>query len=822
MKLVDDFRLGFQVEGYPLEYPGAEIAVAIDVRPEATTFTYSHASFTVRQVIFAPIDEPGIVMLLDVDSVLPMRVSGSFRPRLSLMWPAGLMTGNIGWDASDGVYYLTEESQRFAGVIGCPGARDVSTMPYQEEPRDVPNEFHVDVPAGAGRSRFVPIVFAGGVEGRAAAKASYDRILANVQKLYEQTVAHYARLEAETVAISTPDERLDTAFAWAKVGTDKGIATNPLLGTGFVAGFRTSGESERPGFAWFFGRDALWTALATTSYGDLAATRTALAFLRKFQREDGKIPHEISQSASLLPWFTDYPYAWASADATPLYVIVHGDHWRATGDTAFLKEHWDSIVKAFKFTAATDKDGNGLVENTGVGHGWVEGGALYPPHEEIYMQGVWIEACRVLAELARVVGDEGLASSAASSAERTREATERTYWLQDRGFYAFGTKAPRTSPPVAEPGPSLAVRQKRLEALAGERLVDEDTVLPAVPLWWRTLDDERAQSQIDRLGSGALATDWGARIINNASQLYDPLSYHYGSVWALFTGWASMGAYRYGRPHVGYQALMANALLSYANALGYATELLSGDYHAPFGRSSHHQVWSEAMIVTPALRGLFGLEAREGGRLLEFAPALPADWEVASVRRVPAGGARYDFAVERGSGREAITVARSEGTAGPTGGVERLRIAPSFPLDARVTGATVNGRPAKFELVRAGDLQRAVVLVESPGPTSEVVFTYQPGSDVYAPVAAPLPGATSNGLRILRSRADTSGLTVTVEGLGGRPYQLRVRTPKTLGEVRGARLLPESGRDRELEVTFDGPPTAYSRREVFVALAPQR
>ncbi len=49
-------------------------------------------------------------------------------------------------------------------------------------------------------------------------------------------------------------------------------------------------------------------------------------------------------------------------------------------------------MKAYRFSAATDTDGNGLIENTGAGHGWVEGGALYPAHEEIYLQGLWVEA----------------------------------------------------------------------------------------------------------------------------------------------------------------------------------------------------------------------------------------------------------------------------------------------------------------------------------------------------------------------------------------------------------------------------------------------
>src|SRR5262249_32008323 len=152
-----------------------------------------------------------------------------------------------------------------------------------------------------------------------------------------------------------------------------------------------SGDSERPGFGWFFGRDALWTALALDSLGDFPSSRTALEFLRKHQREDGKIPHEISQSATLVPWFAEYEYAWKSADATPLYVIAQADYFRASGDRSFLDASWDSIQKAYRFTAATDKDGNGLVENTKVGHGWVEGGALYPAHEEIYLQACWIE-----------------------------------------------------------------------------------------------------------------------------------------------------------------------------------------------------------------------------------------------------------------------------------------------------------------------------------------------------------------------------------------------------------------------------------------------
>jgi glycogen debranching enzyme len=821
MKILDDFTLSFNLQGYPLDVRGPDIMVSINARPEATIFTYSHAAFTVRQIVFAPVDEQGIVMLLDIDSVLPMTITGAFRPKLRLMWPAGFETGYIGFDEGAHAYFLGEETRRFAAWVGSPNAKENSLQPYQEEPRDVPVRFVIETSPTEMKSRFIPIVIAASTEGRDKARATYEKLLTNAQSLYDKNVEYYAKLINDTASISTPDDKLNTAFAWAKVGVDKGIATNPMMGTGLIAGFRTSGESERPGFAWFFGRDAMWTTLAINSYGDFAATRTALDFLKQFQRADGKIPHEISQSATLIPWFTDYSYPWASADATPLYLIGHGDYWRATGDTEFIRKNWESLLKAYRFTAKTDTDGNGLIENTGVGHGWVEGGALYPPHEEIYMQGVWMEALGGLAEMAEALGDQTIPAEARAWIERTRKATEQTYWLAPQGYYAFATNRPRPTPSQAEPGPNREQRQQRLNELAKVTLIDEDTVLPAVPLWWRTLDGARADSEIDHLGSGQMATDWGARIISNRSRLYDPLSYHYGSVWPLFTGWASVGAYRYGRPSVGYQALMANALLTYANALGYVTELLSGDYQSAFGRSSHHQVWSEAMVISPTIRGLFGLEARDGGRTLQFAPQWPADWGRASVKNFAAGDARYDLAMERASGRATVRIAQ-RGAGGNARGVARIIVGPAFPLDAQIKSATINGQNAKFITRQAGDVQFAEVTIENPTASSEVVFSYAEGTEVYAEAQPLAAGATNQGLRILRSRADATALRLTVEGLGGRNYKASVRTPKRVGETDGVTVNDASGRDAQLTIRFAGAADAYVRRELVLPLTIRR
>src|SRR5436309_10212986 len=231
---------------------------------------------------------------------------------------------------------------------------------------------------------------------------AFDRRL---PPLLEESRKYYQDYLARTVSLELPDAQLQQAYDWARISEFQGLVTNPYLGTALVAGYRTSGESQRPGFAWFFGRDSFWTSLALNAAGDFSTTRTALAFISKFQREDGKIPHEISQGANFVDWFKGYPYPYASADATPLYLIAMNDYVNASGDTAFAKEKWDSLWKAYEFLRSTYGE-HGFAKNQGVGHGWVEGGPLLPVKTELYQTGLGIEALRALSNLAHLAGKE--------------------------------------------------------------------------------------------------------------------------------------------------------------------------------------------------------------------------------------------------------------------------------------------------------------------------------------------------------------------------------------------------------------------------------
>jgi hypothetical protein len=257
---------------------------------------------------------------------------------------------------------------------------------------------------------------------------------------------------------------------------------------------------------------------------------------------------------------------------------------------------------------------------------------------------------------------------------------------------------------------------------------------------------------------------------------------------------------------------MANALLTYTSALGYVTELLSGDFNQPFGRSSHHQVWSEAMVVTPVVRGLLGIEVSAVGKKLRFAPQLPANWDHVEARRVAVGKSRYDLTLRQVAGRMTINITHL--TSEPD--TLELLLMPSFPLDARIRAVQVQGRNIEFQTSRIGDRLRALVNFEMREQSVEIVFVYDEGSDVYVKPEIPAPGAESQGLRVLRSIAQADGLRLLLEGRGGRTYSLFVRSPHQLGETAGVKVVRNDGPDQELMLEFKGSPDEYSRLDLTV------
>jgi hypothetical protein len=68
LKILHDFTLSFQTAAYAEPMPGASLARWIDVSPERVRIRYAHAAFTIDVWWLVPLDAPGGVILLDIDT----------------------------------------------------------------------------------------------------------------------------------------------------------------------------------------------------------------------------------------------------------------------------------------------------------------------------------------------------------------------------------------------------------------------------------------------------------------------------------------------------------------------------------------------------------------------------------------------------------------------------------------------------------------------------------------------------------------------------------------------------------------------------------
>jgi len=631
-KILSNLRIRAEMQDYPVPIDVNEQAAVIEVRPDHTTITFSHANFTVREIIFAPHHAPdgaGALAFFQVEAIRPLTLTFQFIPEMKRMWPAlSDDRPSPEWvrTATGGFYVLHLNFPDHAAAVAIPGAEPGILSPYQERPKVYPLQFVVRYDPAHDGNKVFPLLMtaadtlAGSNSSALAEKLS--ELSRSFRSIYEETGMYYRNYLSHRLIIETPDKEFDDAFAWAQVSIDQlKVESGPLpKETALVAGFYGSGDSARPGFGWFFGRDSLWTLYAVNSYGDFQTTRDQLEFLLRRQSPDGKIIHEWAQTADLVDW-KSLPYAFASSDSTPLFLMAANDYVQISGDVAFLNQHWDSLEKAWNFERTHDSDGDGIYDNS-EGSGWVESWFPKMPHQEIYLAALDQQASTAFAGMAKATSHLQLATDAQQRAAHIARQLETEYFLPAADFYAFSHNADQTSD-------------------------TSPTIYPAVAAWDGTFHLSRPEQMLSRWASAEFSTDWGTRDLSPAVGFYDPISYHQGSVWPLFTGWVSLSEYRNGRSLSGYSHLMQNADLTWAQDLGGVTELLSGEFFRWFGRSTSHQLWSSAMVVTPTLRGLFGLEWNAGENKLIVTPRLPAQWGEARLSGVPVGQSRVAIEMRR-------------------------------------------------------------------------------------------------------------------------------------------------------------------------------
>ena len=783
-KVLHNFCLYFLIEDENRLLDGKTLARRIDVYPHQTILRYVHSSFRVEEIFFTPLRKSGAVILLSIETTKPLAVVVSFAPDLKPMWPAGLGGQYSYWDEGKKYFVLSEGTGKNVALVGSPTGEKYSSGPAHALPEEE-MKFKIRVVPDKDKKYFFPIFVSACHEGRKKADETYLSLEKDFKRLYHEKFHYYERMGKGYLTIQTPDKVLNQAFEWAKVAVDKALVCNPQLGCGLVAGYGLSGQRERPGFAWFFGGDTFFNSLALNSFGSFDISRQGLTLIRKNQRQDGKIMHELSQGAAFIPWFEEYPYGFYHAETTPYYIVALYDYLNWSSDTEFLKESWASLKRAYRYMLSADTDHDGLMENTAAGLAALELGAfLKKTKSDIYLAALSAEAFKVFSEMAVFMGEENLALESKRFYEKAIGSLQDKFWIRGENRYAH----------------AITIEDKPLT---------ETTIWPFMPLFFHQLPSNRVDSTLDIFASSEMSTDWGVRSLSPKSAYYDPLNYNYGTVWPFLTGYTCLAEYNYDRTQAAFSHLLHLAHNTFIDALGFCPELFSGEIFTPLEESVPHQVFSSSPIITCSVRGMLGLKGNALKKEIEFKPNLPGAWPKVEIRNFLLGKDVFDFIIKRTEGKLLFKIK------GSSKSPYRLYLSPSLGFGSQVKQVRVNGSNRDFKIEKNRGEVRCVLTLELKDQI-EVEIEHEDSIFLFIPPRFPRIGDRTRGLKIIRVHYRKNQMKILAEGLGGEEYPIYLMTTRPILSVSQAEVVKEERQKKKLKLVFKPKNKNYFRKEIVI------
>jgi glycogen debranching enzyme len=421
-----------------------------------------------------------------------------------------------------------------------------------------------------------------------------------------------------------------------------------------------------PWFATMFGRDSIIAAYQSLSLDPNLAIQT-LRVLARYQgqeyndwhdEEPGKILHEYRQGemtrANEMPFG---PY-YGSIDSTPLFLILLSETWNWTADEDLVNELLPAAYKALDWIDSYgDLDGDGFVEylrrskrgltNQGWKDSWDanihrDGTIARPPIALSEVQGYVYDAKYRMASLLRHFGDSERADRLKKESSELAKRFEKAFWMPQRGFYAM----------------ALDSDKKQLEVISSN---------PGHLLFTRIIGRERARAVVNRLMRPDMFCGWGWRTLSNEEQVFNPLSYHRGSVWphdnSLIAHGMALNEFR--APVLRVFTTLFQAALTFRDYR--LPELFCGVQRREFDVPVHYpvscspQAWaSGAMFLI--LSSLLGIRPSAPGKELNVInPVLP-DWlDHLHIRRLRIGNSLVGLDFSRRGERTFCNVVDVEG-----------------------------------------------------------------------------------------------------------------------------------------------------------------
>jgi glycogen debranching enzyme len=404
------------------------------------------------------------------------------------------------------------------------------------------------------------------------------------------------------------------------------------------------------GIPWYaapFGRDSILTALEMLSVTPGLAYET-LELLGVYQgrhddpsrdEEPGKIMHELRRGEMARSSEIPHSPYYGSVDATPLYCILLGEAFRWTADEALLERIFPYAERALGWVERTLAAGGGFLryqrrtprglenqcwKDSTDGISFPDGERAKTPLAVVEVQGYAVAALDEMATLYLRRGEPVRAAALREQARSLRQRIEERYWVEETRYYAL----------------ALDGRDRPVPTLTSD---------PGHLLWSRAITPERAQRVAQVLLGEAMFSGWGIRTLGRGQAVYNPISYHNGSVWPHDNALCALGMARYhlrAEPEAVLTALhAASQHFRYFRLpeLFCGMSRSAGEFLVEYPVSCSPQAWASASLFM-MLQAVLGLDAdAPAGRLHILNPRLPGFVRRLELRNLRLGGARISL-----------------------------------------------------------------------------------------------------------------------------------------------------------------------------------
>ncbi len=760
VQILSSYAVSFRHPGVTTLIDGQAILRRIVYRPESVTRIYAGPDFIVREKLFVPLDDPGVIIEYTAESARPIDIELRFIPVLDLMWPAGMGGQEIIWNDAASSYSLFEPAHRFSASIGSPDivSHDETHNLSQRPGRSYGVAFTIR--ANGVTHRAAKVVIAGGV-GTQDATAIADKLAQPAVSLEKNAIDQYVDLLSHSLRIQTPDAETNRALAWSEIALDQAWVCNPDLGCGIVAGYGPSRKARRPQYDWFFAGDGMVAVHGLLAAGQYERARQELEFIFKYQdQKTGMIWHELSQSAGQIDWKT-YPYMFVHVDLTYEFLDTVASYYVATGDSDFVRSHWSSIDAAYAYCRSLLDSKDGLPR---IPLGKEGSREQDPLGDELALSASWADASQALATLAAVAGHDSAAQNAAAANLQAGAEIRKRYWDEPKNFWITGYT--RSGVPVVDRdlGPSHVITKSYFT-------------------------ERQRGALIGQLASADFQTDWGTRGKASTAPTYDPNAYSTGSVWAIRTAGVALAFWAVHRPVIALPIWSSLVPWSSLDSMGHIHEAAAGDYFHEEEESVPEQTWSSASFLSAAVNGMFGLQVDGAHSRLSFAPHLPPDWDAISLRNLRVGASKIAIDLTRSRLSATAELTLHLQNEGPPLSVS---FNPEIPLGATLLDASLADQSIPVTMEQHPQDAHAKLEFALPRGNTSLTLKYSGGVALVPEPAHPAVGDPSHALKITGLNLADRVYTVTFDYPANTACSFTILTPWTIESAQSATFLATS------------------------------